>query len=563
MIGLQQSNSIRSHEPISVVRHRVVEFLKSYCVIRSECEAIVSSSGRATNWLLDTRIALLNPEMSNAIAVLFWDYLETLFPFQLSCLELTGVPLMIAVQAHAMRLGYPVNGLIIRKESKPIGRRRQIEGTMTDLPIVFLDDILNSGDSIRRASAALALHARQISQVVALVDFDTQPIGEALLRNGIDLKSLVKLSELGVIKSRASSDRGYSVSQIFEEIWTFPADCGPSFDLVPKSTPAIDGESIYLGSDSGMFYALNRTTGEVRWSFATGSRGPKGIRSSPIVEKDLVYFGAYDGVLYALDSSTGKTRWQYSDADWIGSSPCISQRCHSIYVGLEHALQGRRGGLVALDCETGERRWEFVIPGLVHSSPAYIHDLDVVVVGSHNGSLYCVSASEGRLQWEFATEGAIKCRPYYDSCRRMVIFGSFDKSVYSCDAHTGGLLWRSSTDGIVYSEQLVIGDYVYICSTDKYLHIIEAANGASVECLHLSAKLFSSPAFCNNRLYFASTSGAVYEFDVQARRLTGSHFFSERITNKVLYEAESRMFYISTIDARLIACRRRNDISGT
>jgi outer membrane protein assembly factor BamB len=555
MLSRWQKGSESALPSLELLRGRLVTFLRENSVIRAEHEVIITPRGTPAKWLLDTRVALLNPEISVAISALYWEYMEKLYPFQMCCMELTGIPLMMCVQAYAMRCGFAVNGIIIRKEKKPNGRQRQIEGIINDLPLIFLDDIVNSGESIERAAAALSIHGKQIAQVVALVDFGTAAVGERLLKQGIHLKSLIALEELGVSKSEPTAKQDVS-RQIFREVWKFNGEKHVVFDVVPKSTPALDNDRVYFATDGGHFYALNRLTGEVIWTFQVGKSGLKNIRSSPVLEGDLVYFGAYDGVLYALEKDTGKVRWQFIHADWIGSSPCCAHALNTLYVGLEYALEGHQGSLIALDLQSGERKWEFRIPGMVHSSPIFIEEFGCVVVGSNNGAIYCVDAVTGQERWSYITEGAIKSKPCYDEKRRLVIAGSFDKAVYAWAVDTGELAWKVCTEGVIYSEPLVHDDKVYVCSTDKYLHVLKAQDGLSVSRFFAGAKLYSSPIECGGRIYFASTSGCVYEFDLEAQFVVGTHFFSETITNKIQYDSQSNRCFVSTLDGQLFACER-------
>lgn len=538
------------------LREGVVSFLMKHAVIRGGEESILSGSGKPLQWLLDTRVALLHPDMSFAISALFWAYLKDIFPFQMCCVEMTGIPLMTGVQGYALRDGYPVNGFIVRKEHKATGRRRLIEGTVNDLPIVFLDDIVNSGDSIQRALVALSVHDKRITHVVALVDFGTRAIGEQLLREGIHLKSLLQLEELGVSRALTSRIETHS-RQIFQELWRVSPCANESFDVVPKSSPALDGNLIYFGTDSGHFYAINTLDGKVEWTFKVHGAGPKGIRSSPHIVGDLVCFGSYDGVLYALDKRTGEPRWQFTDADWIGSSPCYACTGNRLFVGLEYALPGKRGSLVAVDIWSGSRLWEFSIEGLVHSSPVFLPDLACVAIGSNAGLIYCLDADNGTLKWSAETGGAIKARVSYDQERRLVIGGSFDGNVYAWDAGTGRLVWTARTGAAIYSEPLIVSNTLYISSTDKHFYAFDAATGEELSRFYADAKLFCSPAFHRGHIYFGSTGGMLYEFDPCLKAVTGSHFVGDRLTNKVAYDSSAGCFYVVTLSGDLIAYSRR------
>jgi outer membrane protein assembly factor BamB len=538
------------------VRAKLVSFLREYSVIRGGDEPIVSATGQPIQWLIDTRVALFNPEMSFAIASLFWEYLAKRLPFQLCCVELTGIPLLTAIQSFAFRRGCSVSGFVIRKERKDTGRRRQIEGIVNDLPIIFLDDIVNSGDSIERADVALSNIGRKISHVVALVDFGTSRIGDKLLRDGVHLRSLIRLEELGVsMPSRPAQLE--SARQIFRELWKTDPDGQQSMDVVPKSVPAFDGEQVYYGTDSGTFYAHDVNSGEVKWRFVAGKDKYKGVRSSPLLHNGLVYFGAYDGVFYALEKMSGQICWQFTDADWIGSSACSSTKSNMLFVGLEHALRGRRGSLVALDMSSGWKCWEHNMAGLVHSSPCFIEDLGYVVVGNNDGKIHCVDASTGELTWSATTDGPIKGRPCYDPGRGVVVAGSFDKNVYAWDARTGETVWKAQTDALIFSDPLIVQNTVYVCSSDKHLHMLRVDDGSHIFRFYAGAKLFSAPSICRERIYFASTAGTVFEFDPSARSVIGTHVIHEKIANKIVCDESTNRFYISTIDGQLFAFERR------
>ena len=78
------------------------------------------------------------------------------------------------------------------------------------------------------------------------------------------------------------------------------------------SSPAIGAKLAYVaalveGPDSkGELYAIDRTTGEVRWTQRTTSGRQLG---PPIVDGDTVYAGSEDEGVFAYDAATGTERW--------------------------------------------------------------------------------------------------------------------------------------------------------------------------------------------------------------------------------------------------------------
>jgi eukaryotic-like serine/threonine-protein kinase len=65
---------------------------------------------------------------------------------------------------------------------------------------------------------------------------------------------------------------------------------------VVSSSPAVADKAVYVGSQDGRFYAVDRATGEKLWDIATGGQ----ITSSPALVDGVIYFGSHDGKLYAI-----------------------------------------------------------------------------------------------------------------------------------------------------------------------------------------------------------------------------------------------------------------------
>ena len=84
-----------------------------------------------------------------------------------------------------------------------------------------------------------------------------------------------------------------------------------------KSSAAIDGGRIFVGSDDGTLRALDPATGGLLWSFQAG----EAVESSPLALKGAVYFGSGDGRLYALDAETGALKWKFACGDKIPGAP--------------------------------------------------------------------------------------------------------------------------------------------------------------------------------------------------------------------------------------------------
>jgi outer membrane protein assembly factor BamB len=110
------------------------------------------------------------------------------------------------------------------------------------------------------------------------------------------------------------------------DLWSFrsPYPSHVSSGATP-STPAVDGDTVYMGFPSGAVTALDARTGAVRWDrLLPGDTYFGGVHSSPVVSGDTVFVGANNGRLYALDRATGQPRWQYEIGTWVAAGPAVS-----------------------------------------------------------------------------------------------------------------------------------------------------------------------------------------------------------------------------------------------
>ena len=86
---------------------------------------------------------------------------------------------------------------------------------------------------------------------------------------------------------------------------------------VTWSSPGIAGDMIYVGDGAGRVNAIDRKSGELRWSFRTGST----VYSSPTPSGDLVFVGSTDAGVYALRiSPTPVHRAVFFDSTYIKSA---------------------------------------------------------------------------------------------------------------------------------------------------------------------------------------------------------------------------------------------------
>jgi outer membrane protein assembly factor BamB len=155
---------------------------------------------------------------------------------------------------------------------------------------------------------------------------------------------------------------------------------------------------VFVGSNDGNCYCLNRTTGAVLWSFLTQGW----VDSSPAVDDDddAVYFATSNGngptnfaALYKLRSATGAVVWSdvLPSADGL-YDPVVSSS--AVFAGsLNSVMQPSEalGHVISWDKATGERRWMHATGG--HLGAAAALAADALYIGDRNGKLFKLGPS--------------------------------------------------------------------------------------------------------------------------------------------------------------------------
>jgi outer membrane protein assembly factor BamB/streptogramin lyase len=81
-----------------------------------------------------------------------------------------------------------------------------------------------------------------------------------------------------------------------------------------------DGDSVFVPSDLGRFYALDVSTGETRWTMTA----QRPLTSAPAIVDGIVYVAGDDGVVRALSASDGNELWRKLVVGSVEFGPIVS-----------------------------------------------------------------------------------------------------------------------------------------------------------------------------------------------------------------------------------------------
>lgn len=220
-----------------------------------------------------------------------------------------------------------------------------------------------------------------------------------------------------------SAETGLSSANVslLKKKWTF--DTGGKVSASPAVATVGGVSTVFVGSWSGNFFALNAITGQEIWSFAIDPvvgcvlNNKLRIGSSAAVESGIVYFGAVNGFVYALDGATGALVWKVRLGDpcqgfEIWSSPAVYNGVVYVGVASHESAPCVVGKVVALNTKDGSTVWSFdtidqttcPVPGTclgaaVWSSPAIDTTFKTLYVGTGNAGLGCVPSTSNATNY--------------------------------------------------------------------------------------------------------------------------------------------------------------------
>ncbi len=264
----------------------------------------------------------------------------------------------------------------------------------------------------------------------------------------------------------------------------------------PVYSPGPGQPLVLFGAEDNLLYALS-VDGREQWHFA--ARAP--IHGTPAVAGDSVYIGSTDGNLYALQRADGALRWQFATRGAIHAAPLVVG--DTVYVG------SLDQNLYALNARTGALRWHFAADDGIESTPAV--QSQRLFVGANDSRLYCLHPTSGRELWRFSTGDAIYAQPLLAD--KMLYVASASQSLYAISPATGDLLWRYDVGGFLTTTPARDRGTLYlVASGDPRLHALDAATGRQLWTLDTGDWPVTEPVLANGQICLGEKDGTIVAY---------------------------------------------------
>lgn len=145
-------------------------------------------------------------------------------------------------------------------------------------------------------------------------------------------------------------------------------------DMSPHSYPVVSEDAVFIGTQSGILYALDRETGCTIWTYDAGdkirSAVTHGMLPTESGQEATLFFGTLHGDTHAVSAATGEARWVTDVAEhsmtmltgaplyYDGQLFVPVSSTELIYAVLPwYGCCTFRGSLIAMDAATGAINW--------------------------------------------------------------------------------------------------------------------------------------------------------------------------------------------------------------
>lgn len=158
----------------------------------------ILASGKRSEYYFDCRQTALHPEGAWLIGSLFFDLIKDMPICGVGGMTLGSDPLITATSLISYEKGRPLNGFIVRKESKGHGTDQYIEGLANFQPgdaVVLLEDVVTTGGSILVACERAEAVGLKVVQICSVLDRE-EGGREKLAAAGYSLSALFNRREL-------------------------------------------------------------------------------------------------------------------------------------------------------------------------------------------------------------------------------------------------------------------------------------------------------------------------------------------------------------------------------
>ncbi len=174
-------------------KQRLLDIIKKKSLLKGQFKLV---SGAMSDYYLDMKPTTFDPEGAALVAEIVCDMLKDDREVDsIGGLELGAVPIIAAVCARSWP-DRPINGFVVRKETKGHGTDKKIDGNFKpNSKVILFDDVTTRGGSVMQAVRAVRAQGATVKKIITIVD-RLEGAEENLKKEGIPLLPIFTTEDL-------------------------------------------------------------------------------------------------------------------------------------------------------------------------------------------------------------------------------------------------------------------------------------------------------------------------------------------------------------------------------
>lgn len=305
-----------------------------------------------------------------------------------------------------------------------------------------------------------------------------------------------------------------------ESMWRYEYPCKAGSYPGPRSTPAVDEDTVYVMSQQAEVHALDSAKGGLKWKrdlkAELGVELPKwGMAGSPVVEGGLLLLPVGPRGM-VVDKKTGATKWDSGGKESGYATPVVAGE------GSRRLLIQFGGKAVAgSDLMTGATQWDhpWNTSYDVNAADPVVVDGKVLITSGYDrgGALLDVSGTKPVVIWEKGSLGSHFSTPVVLDGYAYSGHGNTGRGAIRCvDIKSGDMKWEFT--GIGYGS-MVMADRRLLIMGDKGTMVVAEATPEQYRELWkekvLDGTCWTVPTLCNGLIYCRNDKGRLLCLDLK------------------------------------------------
>jgi len=502
----------------------------------------LTPQGQQAGWTFDMKALFLDKDFLQAMSVVFWSIYDKTKPIQICGLESASIPLITAL----VMSGECANGLYIRKSKKKKYDLRELEGNLTDAPIVLVDDVVNFGNSVEKQIKVLKKKSRDVHSIFACVHIQ-EPVYYLYLTEayGITRNFLFSVRDFG-----ESYEQSFKPQVIFSEKWNIDLGSNHDFNVTHRDQVVVNDTSVLMNADDGYVYSISKYTGDIYWKTQIQKKVPFSLNQPGLcTDKGIVYAPTENGALYQLSLKEGDVLQKLSVIDHIYGEPVLCDEGRAIL------LRGKDGGkdtMVLVDLKREKVKWRHGATSKITS--CFIRSGRFLLLTELSGTVRCFDLNTGSEVWSVFLNDSLNDGVTANPNNTLGYLVTLSGILFILNLKNGAILKSKniSDEPFFFSRPTFNRDKLYITSLHRTVYCVNETSLMVEWEFNTQGRIFGGATIKNNKLFFGNNAGVLYALNARSGALLGTYVLADRVVTQPIHDEDNTIF-VPTLGNKVFA----------